>query len=161
MRARLPVVAVCLVTLVAAAILLVPRWTSAALEAPGCVSVDQLAAAGSDLAPSSDPIQVTLRPPTDDAYGDQLAPSANFGDEPELYAARYLFSENYYHRLSAIRFDLSPIPAGSTIDSATLRLGLTAAAGLSTVSVGASMAAGYIICMFWGGSPGTRNRLTR
>ncbi len=53
-----------------------------------------------------------------DSYVNELVPDATAGGLTELYAGRLATGD----RRELIRFDLSPIPAGSTIHSATLTL---------------------------------------
>jgi len=65
----------------------------------------------------SSPAEVTLRP-TDDAHVYQGAPGTNYGAEPELYVRIHDTEGGRAY----LKFDLSPIPSGSYITSAKLRL---------------------------------------
>jgi hypothetical protein len=68
--------------------------------------------------------------PVADTYASNVDPSTNFGGEPTLVVQHTDVGETI--RTTYLRFDLSPIPAGSTILSAGLQLYLTQASASAT-----------------------------
>lgn len=73
-----------------------------------------------------------------DAHIDDGAPNNNFGSATNLWVA--LYGEFNSLQQTLARFDLSSIPAGATIDSATFQAYLNQATGLSNVTVSFSRA---------------------
>jgi len=60
----------------------------------------------------------TISPPTDDSYIRENYPNNNYGSDSALYLRD---RDGYTYRIY-IRFDLSSIPSGATINTAKLRL---------------------------------------
>ncbi len=69
-------------------------------------------------APAGAQVSETLYP-TADAYVSQYAPTTNYGALTDLYVGR---TSSEYDSWTLIRFDLSSIPTGVTINSATLQM---------------------------------------
>lgn len=67
---------------------------------------------------------VTLQPGSAgiDAVLSEYQPTANYGNHPEFYSSQWTYSSNPRESRSLLKFDLSTIPVGATINSATLSL---------------------------------------
>ena len=72
---------------------------------------------------------VTICTGTKDAYLDQLNPDTNYGTGASIYVRSYYktSTEQYQNRRSLLEFDISPITAGATINSAVVSLYCSAA----------------------------------
>jgi hypothetical protein len=64
-------------------------------------------------------ISSTIQPPTQDALMNGMFPGLNYGDDASIIVKAASPTESYR---GLVQFDLSAIPAGSTISSATLKL---------------------------------------
>lgn len=83
-------------------------------------------------APSATPITVTLEAVAD-AYVDNGMPNNNYGGAQQLFASLYGEFNNLQQVLA--RFNLSSIPAGATVQSATARFYQVSGSGLSSVTL--------------------------
>lgn len=120
--------------------------------AVGAVGLVTTALAGRQSGVS--PLVVAAPPPSTvtlqavaDAHIDDGAPSVNFGSATNLWVA--LYGEFNSLQQTLARFDLSSIPSGATIDSATFQVYLNQATGLASVTMsfsraGASWAEGSV-----------------
>ena len=79
------------------------------------------------------PGQVILTPVAD-AWVETGNPLANYGSSPDLHVVYVAGSSGWAER-SLLRFDLSNLPAGVIVDSATLILALQNGYGLSSVTI--------------------------
>lgn len=82
--------------------------------------------------PSPTPASRSL-PVSEDTYIDSLNPGDNFDDTARLHVA--LTEEFLYQQMSLIRFDISAVPPGASIKSATFRAYLEEASGRNPVSI--------------------------
>jgi len=115
------------VVLLAAAFGLVLAFASLTTGPP--IQVD---AAIPPQAPPPVPTTVTLYAVADSYVDDGMA-NTNYGGSASLYVSFY--GEFLNRQFTLVKFDLSSIPAGSAIDSATFRAYLNAASGLSSVDL--------------------------
>jgi hypothetical protein len=65
--------------------------------------------------------QVTLKP-TDDTYVDSSNPSSNYGGQGYLIIENYQLLGTSYECIVWLKFNLSSVPSGASIDEATLQL---------------------------------------
>lgn len=65
--------------------------------------------------------EVTI-PPTDDTYVASGNPASNYGGASSLYVSKYQPYEISYEERTWLKFNLSSVPDGAVVDSATLRL---------------------------------------
>ena len=91
-----------------------------------------LSAAAAPQAPTPAPTTVTLYA-IEDSYVDDGMPTTNYGGSASLYASFY--GEFLNRQRFLVKFDLSSIPAGSSIQSATFRAYLNYADGRSSVDL--------------------------
>jgi hypothetical protein len=77
------------------------------------------------------PTDLVLQPSTADSYVNQQATTTNYGTA----TAMYVQAKTGQARRSLVQFDISSIPSGSTINSATLELYATAVSGSQTLNV--------------------------
>jgi CSLREA domain-containing protein len=108
-----------------------------------------------DIAPAAPvptPTSVTLDAVAD-SYVDQANPSANYGTNPNVYAA---LNTSLQARVTYVRFDLSTLPAYSTIKSASFQMYQDSATGLSpvTLTLGRCAATWKEATITWSTRPG-------
>jgi hypothetical protein len=77
------------------------------------------------------PTDLVLQPSTADSYVYQQTATTNYGTATLMYAQ----ARTGQARRSLVQFDISSIPSGSTINSATLELYVTAVTGSQTLNV--------------------------
>ena len=109
-------------------------------------------AGAAPAAPPPSPTTVTLYA-VDDSYVDDGMPTTNYGGSASLYVSFY--GEFLNHQRFLVKFDLSSIPAGSSIQSATFRAYLNYASGRSPVDLTMCRLAGSWseYCVTWNNQP--------
>lgn len=91
----------------------------------------QLGLAGPLPAPTPTPTTVTLDAIAD-TYVDGANPSTNYGTNPSVYVA---LNASLQARVALVRFDLSAIPLGASVQTATFQMNLESASGPSFISL--------------------------
>ena len=80
-------------------------------------------------------VQIVNLCAVEDAYVNQMAPGANYGDSAWLYVGTYWGQHENGISRSLVRFDLGWLPADTDIHSASLELQASSASGASTVDI--------------------------
>jgi len=89
-------------------------------------------------------------PSVADAQTSQKYPDANYGTNPLMYSGNMIDSLSYR---SYLRFDLSPIPTGAIINSATLIVYVASATGSPTIEVRSAVQGWTESTVTWNNQP--------